>query len=345
MTDFDRLIDRYRQFGGIKLAWAYMKMGLTWPLLQAIFSCVVKGRSLKNVYPVIQSRTQPMLVDMFSPIAHSLNEKYSGDRCAYTGNTSGERKKVWFCWLQGMEHSPALVKACLESLRERLTDADIVIIDGESYKEWIGLPEYVTEKYRNGKIPPALFSDMIRLELLAEYGGVWIDSTVLCTVPSSDEHGQHAPSWREITEAELFVFQYTKPGCKWSGSISNWFIGANRDNIIIKMVRDMLYEYWRVYDVTIDYYIFHLFFAIAARECPDMIRRMPYGWSIPCITLGEHLEEDFSENKWEKFTRKVHWHKLNYRNEKRMKGNKKSYYNYIIDRYIPYKKLNDKTCK
>ena len=141
------------------------------------------------------------------------------------------------------------------------------------------------------------------------------------------------------------MFQYTKPGCKWSGSISNWFIGANRDNIIIKMVRDMLYEYWRMYDVTIDYYIFHLFFAIAARECPDMIRRMPYGWSIPCITLGEHLEEDFSENKWEKFTRKVHWHKLNYRNEKRMKGNKKSYYNYIIDRYIPYKKLYDKTCK
>ena len=54
------------------------------------------------------------------------------------------------------------------------------------------------EKWEKGRIPAAMFSDLLRVELLIKYGGTWIDSTVLCT-GVNDEKG----SLREKSEENL----------------------------------------------------------------------------------------------------------------------------------------------
>ena len=43
------------------------------------------------------------------------------------------------------------------------------------------MPDYITDKWQRGIIGNAHFSDLLRLELLIEKGGYWIDATVLCT--------------------------------------------------------------------------------------------------------------------------------------------------------------------
>lgn len=48
------------------------------------------------------------------------------------------------------------------------------IVDLTNYYNWVQLPQYVEEKFRKGLIPPALFSDLLRLALLKQYGGVWM---------------------------------------------------------------------------------------------------------------------------------------------------------------------------
>ena len=91
-------------------------------------------------------------------------------------------KIVWWCWLQGLDNAPDIVKACLRSLQRHLPkDYEIRIIDEHNWKEWVTLPQYIVEKRSAGRIPAALFSDLLRLELLIKYGGTWIDATVLCT--------------------------------------------------------------------------------------------------------------------------------------------------------------------
>ena len=39
----------------------------------------------------------------------------------------------------------------------------------------------IEEKFEKGKIGMAHFSDLLRISLLAKWGGMWIDSTALCT--------------------------------------------------------------------------------------------------------------------------------------------------------------------
>lgn len=335
MIDFDRLIVRFRQFGGWRLAWEYVRMGLLWVIVKEIFRCAVHGRSFKSIYPAIEKVVDPMLIEKYrpskSPFKGDLGRsKELGNKSPYQGDLEGLH--IWSCWLQGWDKAPELAKACLASLKRNLPDVQIVEIDGENYTEWVELPEYVVEKYRRGRIPHALFSDMLRLQLLAEHGGVWIDSTVLYTGPSKFPlKGDLHPSWEEIINADLFVFQYTKPGHRWSGNISNWFIASKKGNPFIITLRDMLFAYWRDYDVTLEYYICHLFFGVVAKLYPEQIEKMPYGWSVPSITLGAHLGEKFNEKKWQQFTSQVHWHKMTYRKEEELRKDPKNYYSYIIN--------------
>ena len=58
---------------------------------------------------------------------------------------------------------------------------EVIVIDEKNWREYIDLPDYIIRRRERKQIPPAHFTDLLRLELLIRYGGTWIDSTVLCT--------------------------------------------------------------------------------------------------------------------------------------------------------------------
>ena len=408
MQDFDRLIARFRQFGGMRLVWQYAKMGVLWLGIKEIIRCILHGRSLKAVYPVVTKLVDQELVNQYdtqSEIAtirehgslrygasaydnandnnfsqrrdaenqcstvsldNNLAEsKLSQDNISIPSDNSQSaslRKEqsassklrkdsepaqrlsleasaedlnqrasasalnllnqrsdlnspsgapIWFCWLQGMENAPELVKTCLRSLRENV-DAEIKVLDERNYGEYVELPEYIVRKYRKGIIPPALFSDMLRLELLIRYGGTWIDSTVWTSPKVGAKDSKCWQAWQKIQESELFIYRYFNREGRVEG-MSNWFIHAEAGNALLKDVRDMLYAYWHDYNCTVEYYIFHLFFSHVAKRYPEMIRKMPKGNSYHALWLRDHIDRPFDEKWWENLTANVPFHKLNYR--------------------------------
>lgn len=247
---------------------------------------------------------------------------------------------IWWCWLQGYDAAPPIVKACFNS-HKQLTGYSLEVIDNANWREYLELPGYIVEKWEKKQIPPALFSDLLRLELLIKYGGTWIDSTVLCTgfkefeSLSSSSGSSSSPSVQEFKkylEADLFLFQYTKQG-SIPVSISNWFISAHSNNEVLIVLRDMLYAYWKDFDCVLDYYIFHLFFAMISKEYPEQIAAMPYGQSQNSLLLLHHWGEKFDQKKWDKLTSQVCFHKLAFRVGEDTKKNKESYYYHIIEQF------------
>lgn len=319
--DFNKLITRYRQFGGIRLVVEYAKIGALWPAIKAGVRCVVKRQSFKTIYPAVLQRVEPFLIEKYAPVASRFKIKVS-ERLDYT-----KSKIIWFCWLQGIEQAPSIVKACYQSMVRHLTDRDIKVIDNKNWKDYIELPVYIINKWENGLIPAALFSDLLRLELLIRYGGTWMDSTVLCT-------GFQGSSckFQEYLDADLFLFQYTKQG-SIPVDISNWFLTACTNNEILIVLRDMLYAYWKDYDCTLDYYIFHLFFSMLSKEYSKEIKAMPYGQSMNSLVLLHHWGEMFDQKKWDRLIANVSFHKLAFRVDDNVKQNKENYYNYILTEY------------
>lgn len=322
--DFDRLRIRFRQFGGLRLIREYKRLGVLGKGIKAFFRCLVKRQSFKAIYPEILTVVEPFLEIRYYHILHDSKKHYE--------NSSYEQRRnkiIWFCWLQGMEQAPAIVKACYHSYVKNLTEWDIKVIDNRNWKDFVSLPEYIVKKWENGRIPAANFSDLLRLELLIKYGGTWVDATVLCTGFDTQETQKDL----KYLDTDLFLFQYTPEGTTEGISISNWFITACTNNEVLMVLRDMLFAYWKDYDCTLDYYIFHLFFEIVAREYREQILSMPYGNSMRSLTLGKHWREPFCQEKWDRLVSRVPFHKISYRLSEKNKKDKNNYYHWILKLY------------
>lgn len=233
--------------------------------------------------------------------------------------------KVWVCWFQGYEAAPPLVKACINSMHRVMPGKEIIILTRNNYKQYIELPDYIEKKFEKGKIGMAHFSDLLRISLLAKWGGMWIDSTALCT---NEEFFKYA------SKQHLFVFKQLNLGNQGEAPIiaSNWFISSEIGNPIVTLTRNLLYEYWKDYDYAINYFVFHLFFAMACRRYRNEWESIPaFNNSSPHMLMFE-LKKDYSAERWEQLMKMSGIHKLQRYDD--YSNLKKSNYCKILDTYL-----------
>lgn len=327
MKDFDKFKKRFVQFGGWRLILQYARMGVFWTGVKALIRCVVSGKSFKAAYPAVTERVDEILIERYR---HILDE--NKDRFSKANPNSGKPREsavsriIWSAWLQGLDNAPEMVNVCLESHKKHLPGYEFRVLDMENYRQWVELPEWVEEKYARGMIPAALFSDVLRVAVLKRYGGVWMDASVLCTGFGNQ---QLQKQWTEVENSRFAVFRYYRKGDRYPSGLSNWFIAATPDNVVLTSVYDMLTAYWRDYDCTIDYYMMHLFISCALKAFPEMERGMPKLNSRYSLFLGDALSRTYSQEAWQELVDHVAIHKLNYRKADEARKNPQSYYNFI----------------
>ena len=308
---------RLRQFGGWRLLRAYAKAGVLPVVAKEVARVIIQRRPLKEAYPAVGRKIVPMLQERYRPLVKELAEKYQDERLVHE-----KSDVVWFCWMQGMEQAPELVKVCLASQKRWVRGKRFVVITQENYRDYVTLPEDIVRMNEKGIIPHSNYTDLIRLELLIKYGGTWIDSTVLFA-------GDNYPD--KIMDCDLFFFQYLRKGQNGFAGISSWFISAYSQNRLLMILRDMLWQYWRDYDCVVYYYIFHLCFALIAEEFPEEVAAMPKGNSYRTVQMAEYLDEAYDKDTMMQLTALSSIHKLDYRKNRLLTKDKKpTFYSHII---------------
>ena len=96
-------------------------------------------------------------------------------------STDQNHLPLWSYWHQGKENAPELVQRCFESVQKYEGNRKINILSFDTIKDYVELPQRYYDLVSSGKMPVALFSDILRMYLLTQYGGVWIDSTIMLT--------------------------------------------------------------------------------------------------------------------------------------------------------------------
>lgn len=86
-----------------------------------------------------------------------------------------EKYPIWVFWWQGVEGMPKVVRRCYELINRNNENVTLLTID--NVREYIDIPEAVFDKVRTGEISYTHFSDILRLTLLSDKGGMWIDAT------------------------------------------------------------------------------------------------------------------------------------------------------------------------
>jgi hypothetical protein len=226
-------------------------------------------------------------------------------------------KKIFWFWFQGEKKAPNLSKACLKSIFKYCKSHEIIIINKKNINKYAHFPPFILNKLKKNYISITHFSDLLRLELLIKYGGTWIDSTVLITKYKDN-----------LFNNDLFFFKIINSKY-YAGS--NWFITAEKENPVLKITRDLLYEYWAKNDGLFDYFIFHYFFKMAFDKYHEDYKNMPVYLSIPAHVLQSLLFNHFNEKKYIDIIKKSPVHKLTYKKETNI--TKGLYYHYIIDKF------------
>lgn len=243
--------------------------------------------------------------------------------CVYDCNAP-----VWVCWMQGYDKSPKIVKKCIDSIKKS-TLHPVYIVTEDNLDTYYVFPDYIMDKYKNGIISNAQFSDILRMTLLSEYGGLWIDATIY--VPN------------KLPE-EIFMHEFYT--CKRkpmnSGYVSNYmwtsFLnGCQRNCIIQKINKELFFEYWKRKNYLIDYLLVDYFMMIVFRNSPyakKLIDELPY--NNPLVEeLQNRMSLPYDENEYNKLVNdsNTSLFKLSWRMdfEKMTKSGEATYFSNFID--------------
>lgn len=234
---------------------------------------------------------------------------------------SEKPKIIWFCWLQGIENAPPLVKKCYENLVYHCSDYTVNIVTAQNLSQYTDLPDYILKKWQRGIISAAHFSDILRTNLLVNHGGFWIDSTVLLTAKIPED----------IENAPLFLFRTYKPGSNGHcTNISSWFISSMAQNPVLVASQNLLFAYWKKRDSLCHYFLYHFFVEMALTKYSGENFTTPkYTNETPHFLLFE-LGNQVDKVKWESIVAQSFCHKLTNKLSEEVKTRNNTFYKYVI---------------
>lgn len=219
-------------------------------------------------------------------------------------------KRVWVCWWQGVDNSPEIVKKCIESIQKNINEHKVTIITEDNYKEYVKFPQWIEEKKEKGIISHTHYSDLLRLELLAKYGGIWLDSTFFCVKPDIEEYF-NKPIW----SIKRPNYLHCSVAC---GNFANYSLGCTYENRnVYAVIRDFLIKYWEDNDTIIDYLLTDYLIVLAQRHndkianiFKNVIPNNPY-----CDELYKVLGEPYDDDIWQELKKETSLFKLTWKQE------------------------------
>ena len=158
-------------------------------------------------------------------------------------------KLLFIYWGQEFINAPLEVKKFLISWKINNPTWKIIELDDKNLKSFINIEEEIPN-LQNKNITKTSFSDIIRIFLLARYGGCWCDATTFCNMPLD--------SWLHEYSSTGF-FGFSKPDDALH-KISSWFLYAEKENYLIKKWKEKTIKYWIEHDSNDDYFWFHILF-------------------------------------------------------------------------------------
>lgn len=222
---------------------------------------------------------------------------------------------IWVCWWQGKNMSP-IVRKCYEHIREFNADKQVVLITEENLNEYVTFPPYIMEKYKKGIISRTHLSDILRSELLCQYGGVWMDITLM--------------TWTSIPDRfyELPVytghFRYDKKDYNVSRNRWTSFFMVSRypNNILFRFLSDFWREYWKEKEYLIEYFLIDYAIDLGYRNISMIKKELDM---IPVNGCGKDvwellkiLSDSLDKENIERIKQENWMQKLSYKGENRI---------------------------
>ena len=189
---------------------------------------------------------------------------------------------IWVFWWQGYSDIPENVRVCINSIKSNSKKHCVVLVDKYNIHRYLDLPELYYEKLKTGKFNLTHFSDIVRVNLLNKYGGIWFDASIILT-NSIDED---VYSYKFYTVKHGLYSDYHVSKGLWAC----FAIFSGKSNPLFSLLSELFNSYWRDHDFLVCYLLIDAFIAIAYEKLPwvkNMIDSVPYN-NQNIFTLNEY---------------------------------------------------------
>lgn len=238
---------------------------------------------------------------------------------------------IWICWWTGIETAPPLVKQCIRSIQCNAGDHPVHFIDEESYHQFITIPEYMIKKVQAGHMGLAHLADYIRVALLEEYGGLWLDATIYCA--QQIDNG--------IFNYPFFTCKSEPCDCPYLSKMQwvTFILGGWKNNVVYQYLRKAFECYWKNNEYAIDYLFFDYIIELGRCMIPAVRAQMD---QVPPNNphrddLQAAMNAALPEEKWQEVIKpETALYKLSWREkyqEKTPEG-EKTVYRHLLDMEI-----------
>ncbi|WP_218213588.1 capsular polysaccharide synthesis protein, partial [Ursidibacter maritimus] len=247
------------------------------------------------------------------------------------------KKIIWQYWGQTTKFIdlPEVVQISFNSVEKHKGDYTVIRLSDQNINEYIEFPDFIYEKRKNGHFRYVFFSDLLRLALLKNYGGIWIDATVLITSPIPDE----------LKKQDYFMFYRDEDSPyknKW-GKYNSYFSYSSKqkvkclssfmiskpENETITIFLDLLLYFWRTQEKIPHYFFFQILFEYIISHHEPTQKMLRIDDALPHL-LQNKIYDKFNKDDFIEITRLSSIHKLTY--IKKYKEN--SYFSYLKKEFL-----------
>lgn len=220
---------------------------------------------------------------------------------------------LWTFWWQGEEELPDIIRVCVQSQKKYSNNHKMIMITKENIDNYVKLPSYIHRKVDNGTITITHFSDIIRVYLLSQYGGAWLDATIYLSKPiTEDMFTKEYYTLKSVRVRYSCVSEF-----RWNGSI----LGGRRGNEYSKEMLRFFLNYWKKEEKIIDYFLIDYWTDILFNyndKCKRYFEKLDVS-NQSVFRLEENLDEIYSEELYLSLLEKTCIHKLARRNEHKIR--------------------------
>lgn len=238
--------------------------------------------------------------------------RQSRNASTVTGNTG----PVWQFWDQAEDLAPPVVRNCLRSVERNLDGRARILLNARTVANHVDFSGAVMDRLDFWGWTK--FSNLLRLKLLENHGGTWVDATVFFARAIPDQ----------IAERDFFAFQWDHD----PRIVATWFMHSRAHYPLITAISAAYEEYWLNAKVPGDYFMFHHIFealVISDARLAALWRRMPKMPAAVPHELQWMLHLPFDETAFRSTLDRSWIQKLTYKLDETVAGDPASFLGYL----------------
>lgn len=281
--------------------------------------CILTGDSLKYV-----KWKNEVILKYLEKKYKSLIEKYQTmEETLPVCNV--KEQPIWVFWWDGILNMPEIIRLCQKSKVNHAGTHSVILLSKDNIRDYVDFPDYVWTQFTENRLKIQHLADMIRVQLIQRYGGIWLDASVFCAKEIPDRFFEVPLYSLKGKDDDYFVSRN-----QWT----TFIIGGQKGNLLCSFLNEFFIEYCKTKKPFIDYFMFDCAIALAYRFIPKVKNELD---SLEKAAGDCYWMNDKLYKKWDASLRKEFseqesvFYKIPWRHSVAEVG-KDTFYGYLLER-------------